>query len=112
MKTFILAAAAVVLAHPALAQSSHSMAGHGDGHMAASQAGINATGAIDAVDAKAHQVKVTHAPIKALGWPAMTMDFAVAPGVDLSKVKAGDKVEFDLVRGGDGIYMIQRMAKK
>jgi Cu/Ag efflux protein CusF len=36
----------------------------------------------------------------------MTMDFAVAPEVDLGTIKAGDKVNVTLARGDDGIYMI------
>jgi len=41
------------------------------------------TGTVNAVDAAAHKVNVSHAPIPAIGFPAMTMDFAVAPSVDL-----------------------------
>jgi len=50
--------------------------------------------------------------VQALGWPAMTMDFAVAEGVDISKLKAGDKVDFELVRGADNIYMVKSLTKK
>lgn len=113
MKAFAIASMiALAIAPAAFAQSGHSMAGHGGDHMTQAQAGMAGTGSVDAVHADRHQVKLTHGPIKALGWPAMTMDFAVADGVDLSTVKAGDKVEFELARGADGIYMIQRMTRK
>ncbi|CAA7614943.1 copper-binding protein [Magnetospirillum sp. UT-4] len=112
MKTIILASILAVAAVPAFAQSGHSMSGHGDGHMAQKQPAVAGSGTVDAVRADARQVKVTHAPIKALGWPAMTMDFAVADGIDLSRVKAGDRIDFELARGGDGIYMITGLTRK
>ena len=37
--------------------------------------------ALIAVDPKARTVNLSHGPIAALGWPAMTMDFGVAEGV-------------------------------
>ena len=43
-----------------------------------------------------------HDPIEALGWPAMTMDFTVAEGVDISQLKPGDRVRFTLKKVGDG----------
>ena len=52
------------------------------------------TGTVNAVDAAAHKVNVSHAPIPAIGFPAMTMDFAVAPSVDLQAVKPGSRVNF------------------
>lgn len=109
MKTIILAFALAAAAAAPAAVAQH--AGHGDGHMTPAKAGIAGTGTVDAVKPDMRQVKLTHAPIKAIGWPAMTMDFAVAEKVDLSKLKAGDKVEFELVRGGDGIYMIASLTR-
>ncbi|MGE4280876.1 MAG: copper-binding protein, partial [Magnetospirillum sp.] len=91
MKILSLAVALTFAVLPvAFAQSSHSMGGHDMGtHMAEAQPGVPGTGTVDAVNAASRQVKLTHAPIKALGWPAMTMDFAVAAGLDISKLKAG-----------------------
>lgn len=113
MKVLSLALILTTAAVPAaFAQSSHSMGGHDNGHMAQMQPAITGTGTVDAVTAASRQVKLTHAPIKALGWPAMTMDFATAEGVDVSKLKAGDKVDFELVRGADNLYMIKSLTKK
>ncbi|MBP0651882.1 copper-binding protein, partial [Mycobacterium tuberculosis] len=50
------------------------------------------TGKVNAVDAAKHVVNLTHGPIASLGWPAMTMDFGVAPAIDLSTLKPGDSV--------------------
>ena len=66
----------------------------------------NATGTITAVNPANHKVTFDHAPIPAINWPAMTMEFAVAPSVDLAKLKTGDKVNFTL-SGSGGTYTVQ-----
>lgn len=48
------------------------------------------------VDLKSNHVTLNHAPITELGWPAMTMGFKVKDSKQLSKLKPGDEVEFDL----------------
>lgn len=48
------------------------------------------------VDVKSNHVTLNHEPIEALGWPSMTMGFKVKDSKQLSKLKAGDRVEFDL----------------
>ncbi len=48
------------------------------------------------VDAKSGKVTLNHEPIAALGWPSMTMGFKVKDNKQLSNLKAGDEVEFDL----------------
>jgi Cu(I)/Ag(I) efflux system protein CusF len=61
-----------------------------------------ATGVVQSIDATAQTVTIAHDPVEALGWPEMTMTFP-APGVDLSSIKAGDAVRFDLTaKGMDG----------
>jgi Cu/Ag efflux protein CusF len=57
---------------------------------------VSATGTVNSVDPAKHTVNVTHAPIKALGWPSMTMDFPVNPSIDLKAVKPGEKIGFSL----------------
>lgn len=52
------------------------------------------------------KLNITHEPIKALGWPAMKMDFGVAKDVDLASVKPGDRVNFTLVKTGKYEYVI------
>jgi Cu/Ag efflux protein CusF len=73
-----------------------------EGHRGATQA----NGTVNAVDAAEHRVNLSHGSIKALGWPAMTMDFPVDPDVDLSVVKPGMRVNFTLVRRSDGQYQV------
>ncbi len=48
------------------------------------------------VDVKSNHITLDHEPIAALGWPSMTMGFKVKDGKQLSKLKAGDEVDFDL----------------
>jgi Cu/Ag efflux protein CusF len=76
------------------------------------QPAIEATGSVNAVNAGKRTVNITHAPIRALGWPAMTMDFTVAKGVDLAILKRGSEVVFTLSRGADGIYKIDRISTR
>jgi Cu/Ag efflux protein CusF len=40
---------------------------------------VRGTAIVNAVDPTAHKVKLTHSPIAEIGWPAMTMEFLVAP---------------------------------
>lgn len=125
MKAFLITSIVVAasIATTAFAQSGHSKGGHsmeghsmeghvGSDHKGQQQMGIAATGSVDEVTAGKRQVKITHAPIKALGWPAMTMDFNVAEGVDLSAFNPGDEIGFTMMRGADGIYMIQSMTRQ
>ena len=62
----------------------------------------SATGVVQSLDAAAQTVTIAHDAVPALDWPEMTMTFA-APGVDLSSIKAGDAVRFELTAiGMDG----------
>jgi Cu(I)/Ag(I) efflux system protein CusF len=68
------------------------------------------TGTVNSIDASAHRINVSHGPIPAIGFPAMTMDFAVAPSVDLQAVKPGTRVNFTVEKGQGGMYVIQSIA--
>jgi len=52
-------------------------------------------GTVVSVDAAAKKIVLAHAPIAALGWPAMTMGFAVEDPSLLSGLQQGQKVRFD-----------------
>jgi Cu(I)/Ag(I) efflux system protein CusF len=71
--------------------------------------GTHASGTVNTVDAAQHKVNVSHGPIPALGWPAMTMDFPVAPNVDLRSVKPGSRINFSLEKGKGGMYEIRSL---
>ena len=75
-------------------------AGHKDAH------GI---GTVNSVDAAQHKVNLSHQPIPEIGWPAMTMEFPVAPSVDLGAIKRGTRVNFTIEQVEGGMYEIKAM---
>jgi Cu(I)/Ag(I) efflux system periplasmic protein CusF len=91
----LMTAAGLALAAPAVAQ--------GDA--------VSATGTIKKVDQAKRTVNLSHGPIPAVNWPAMTMDFAVAPEVDLSALKPGQQVEFKM-KGSGMTYTITEVKPK
>jgi len=107
-------------APPPTAQAPSSHADHGamPGHgpfgrprtQTAQAAHVEGTGTVNSVDTTGHKVNLNHNPIPAIGWPAMTMDFAVALSVNLGTIKPGTRVSFMLQRGGDGMYVIHSIA--
>lgn len=66
-----------------------------DKSMAAKKMPLGRGKVID-VDDKLGKVTLDHEPIKELEWPSMTMGFKVKDSKQLSNLKAGDEVEFDL----------------
>lgn len=69
--------------------------------------GPQAVGTVNAIDPAQHRLTLTHEPIPSIGWPSMTMDFPVAPSVDLGGVKPGDRVDFGMEKGANGMYEIR-----
>lgn len=74
--------------------------GHNDAH---------GTGIVNSVDPAARKINLSHQPIPEIGWPAMTMDFAVAPSVNLSTLKPGTGVKFTMEKGAGGMYEIKAL---
>ena len=66
------------------------------------------TGTVNSVDPAQHKVNLSHNPIPEIGWPAMTMEFPVAPSVDLKAIKPGTRVNFTIEQQPGGMYEIQR----
>lgn len=52
-------------------------------------------GVVKAIDKTAGTIALDHEAIPEAGWPAMTMDFKIAPAL-LDGVAVGDKIAFDL----------------
>lgn len=108
--TLAIAAALMLIGGVANAQSNPS-AGQGahHGRMAMEKApsqGVVTTGTIRRVDTAKRVVNLSHGPIPAIGWPAMTMDFNVAPEVNLSDVQPGQAVRVTLVPAAAGTYSV------
>ena len=64
-------------------------------------------GTINAIDAGKPQAQHHAWPVAALKWPGMTMDFGVAPAVDISALKTGIEDYLHTERGADGMYLIE-----
>jgi Cu/Ag efflux protein CusF len=73
----------------------------------AEQGLAQAVGTVNSVDPTARSINISHGPIRKLGWPPMTMDFPVAPSVDLTSVKPGEKIRFMLKKGRDDTQIVQ-----
>ena len=66
----------------ALAREGHAPTPQHRSDMQMAHAGDNdahGTGTVNSVDPAQHKVNLSHNPIPEIGWPAMTMDFPVAP---------------------------------
>ena len=84
----------------------HAQSGPGMGNMqnmpgmggggASATTSASATGTVESVNVSQRKIKLNHEPIPAFGWPAMSMEMAAAPSVDLSKATSGssDSVGF------------------
>lgn len=69
-----------------------------------------AKGEIVSIDTATSQVKLRHEAIADLGWPAMTMNFAVADKDLLKGLKSGDKVNFEIAKDpSTSQYVIQTL---
>jgi Cu(I)/Ag(I) efflux system membrane fusion protein len=68
-----------------------------------------ATGTLDAIDAKAGTVTVTHGPVASLKWPGMTMDFVLANAALTEKVKPGSAIAIEFVERKPGEWVITRL---
>lgn len=68
------------------------------------------TGTIKAIDAK--RVTLAHQPVKALGWPGMTMSFRIVSPAIVRGFKPGDRVRFSFVeaQAGPTIRTIEKAA--
>lgn len=71
--------------------------------------GHQASGTVDAIDAKAGVVTLNHGPVETLKWPAMTMEFVVAnPGL-LAGLKPGQTISFEFVERKPGEWVVTRI---
>jgi membrane fusion protein, copper/silver efflux system len=65
------------------------------------------------IDAKQGRIELEHEPIPAMQWPAMSMGFIVEDKAQLSSLKKGDVVEFEVRPrpDKDGNYLVPKIAK-
>lgn len=110
VKTLVIAA---LFALPFASHSDHHdhAASEPHGQHGASQTTAMGTGVVHSVDSEDRKINLTHDPIPALRWPAMTMDLDVADSVDLSRIAAGEEIEFQVELGEDQVYRITEIMK-
>ena len=70
--------------------------------------GHQAQGTLESIN-KDGTVSITHEPIKSLGWPGMTMDFALTNPSLVAGLKPGDKITFELVERKPDEWVITRL---
>jgi membrane fusion protein, copper/silver efflux system len=70
---------------------------------------VFASGKVEAVDARARRLRVSHGPIEALAWPSMTMEFDVDEGVRLDQVTVGQDVRFALRQEHAGHWVVSQV---
>ncbi|MDP2811960.1 MAG: efflux RND transporter periplasmic adaptor subunit [Rhodocyclaceae bacterium] len=68
-----------------------------------------ATGTLDAIDARAGSVTVSHGPVASLKWPGMTMDFVLANPALTEKLKPGSAIAIEFVERKPGEWVITRL---
>jgi Cu/Ag efflux protein CusF len=73
----------------------------------AGQNDAHGTGTVNSVDPAQHKINLSHQPIPEIGWPAMTMEFPVAPSIDLKPIKPGTRVNFTIEQQPGGMYEIR-----
>ncbi len=71
---------------------------------------VSGSGIVKMVMSKDRKLNLQHEPIEDLGWPAMTMDFSVAEGVDIGDLSVDDNVMFQLEERNDR-YLITSVHK-
>lgn len=68
-------------------------------------------GALKAVNAKDGKVQLAHEAIAGLGWPPMTMWFALRDPLP-QDLKVGDTVRFELMQGDSNQWLIVKIGRK
>jgi Cu(I)/Ag(I) efflux system membrane fusion protein len=74
--------------------------------------GHKAVGVLNAVDAAAGTVSISHDPVASLKWPAMKMDFVLANPSLVSGFKPGAAVEFEFVERAPGEWVVTSVVRK
>jgi len=109
MKHLALTLAATLLtATAAFAQTNHGTMNHSNMSGKQMEGAVHAKAVVNSI--AEGTANVSHEPIPEIGWPAMTMDLALAPDAQImGEVAAGDSVTLMLIKGEDGIYVIGAM---
>ncbi len=72
----------------------------------AESATVWAQGEITDVMAGHNMLTINHQPVPEWDWPGMTMNFTLQPDADISALKVGQSIKFELQKTPDGQYQI------
>jgi len=104
----VIASAQPALPAPIRAEADAASPRHSDMQMAhAGHNDAHGTGTVNSIDPAQHKVNLSHNPIPEIGWPAMTMEFPVAPSIDLTAIQPGTRVNFTIEQQPGGMYEIR-----
>lgn len=112
MKIFVLALGLTLAATTMTTQAAsheHDMSEHQT--TAQTAARYTGVGVLKAVNAKDGKVQIAHEPIAALGWPAMTMWFALRDSLPM-EIKADAAVRFEMIQDEKKQWVIVRIGRK
>ena len=62
----------------------------------------SATGTFNSIDRASRTINISHEPVPSAQWPAMTMDFQIRDGLEITGLDPGQHVAFEFVTDGDG----------
>ncbi len=54
-------------------------------------------------------INITHGPIETLKMPGMTMNFRAGDTINLEGLSVGDQINFEIIQGDDGWYVITKI---
>jgi len=91
---------------PAEGHSSHSAPA--EPRKTATTVGHQAQGILETINSDG-TVSITHEPIASLGWPAMTMDFALANSALAAGIQPGSTVIFEIIERKAGEWVITQL---
>ena len=68
-------------------------------------------GVLLSLDTGTRRARIAHKSVEALGWPAMETEFALRSDIYLETLTEGQEVEFEAVRGADGLIALTRLGR-
>lgn len=69
-----------------------------------------AVGELLAFDDQTRMATIRHGALESVGWPAMDTDFPIRADISIARLMPGQQVEFEVVRGADGLLYISDVA--
>ncbi|EGU48056.1 putative cation efflux system transmembrane protein [Vibrio ichthyoenteri ATCC 700023] len=68
-----------------------------------------ANGQITDIMADHHMLTINHQPVEQWNWPAMVMNFTLAPSLDISTLEQGQSIRFEMEKTPQGQYLITQL---